>query len=146
MTASPEVANILEGRRELVDEWAKLDQEITIALAPLQGKIKRLSDLRELFLKWLPKDLPGEKEHFFDGEESRLLVSICDNRTEVTYAGKLKLKRLWGAKKLLETMTLACKLLPDPKDEAGLYTLKARTGPRHLKAIPRPNEAASQAA
>jgi hypothetical protein len=36
------------------------------------------------------------------------------------------------------------KQLPDPDDKQGLYTVKQRTGPRHLTAIPKP--AAQQAA
>jgi hypothetical protein len=146
MTASPQVIVQVFACADPVDEWAALDREVSIALAPWKGKIKRLSDLREQFLNQLPSELRGEEEHFIDGTTSRLLISMCDNRRELTWPGKLKLRKLWGATKLLELMTLASKQLPDPEDKQGLYTVKQRSGPRHLTAIPLPTEAAQQAA
>jgi hypothetical protein len=142
-TTSPEV-EIDQSKREMVDEWASLDRAMKDALAPYQGKIKRLQDLREQFLSWLPSGMAGDQEGFLDGISSRILVSACDNKREVTLAGKLKLRRLWGAKTLLERCYLPVKQLPDPDDKQGLYTVKQRTGPRHLTAIPKP--AAQQAA
>jgi hypothetical protein len=115
-------------------------------MAPWQGKIKRLEDLREQFLTYCPGTMRGGEEGFIDGTASRLLISMCDFRREVTVAGKRKLKRLWGAQKFLERAKIDAHQLPDPKDKKGLYTVKERTGPRHLTAIPRPEEAARQAA
>src|SRR5579862_6531350 len=71
---------------------------------------------------------------------------VCDFRREVTLAGKRKLKRLWGAAEFLDRCQIAASQLPDPKDKKGLYTTNERRGSRHLTAIPRPTEAALQAA
>jgi len=140
------LVDVDQARREMVDEWATLDREVTDALAPYKGNMKRLQDLREQFLSWISSATRGDQEAFLDGLESRILISMCDNRREVTYAGKLKLRKLWGAKALLERMNLAVKQLPDPEDKQGLYSVKERTGPRHLTAIPMAQEAAQQAA
>jgi|GEM_PF-5224309 len=148
MTASPspEVTVQSLGLEDPVDEWARLSKEVSIALAPWQAKIKRLEDLREHFLKLLPPSMRGVDPGFIDGLESRLLISVCDFRREVTLAGKRKLKRLWGAAEFLDRCQIAASQLPDPKDKKGLYTTNERRGSRHLTAIPRPTEAALQAA
>jgi hypothetical protein len=147
MTASPpEVTLQALGLEDPADEYARLALEVELALAPHQGKIKRLEDLREHFLGILPASMRGNQEGFIDGTESRILVSMCDHRTEVTLDGKRKLKRLWGAEAFLERAKIDTGQLPDPKDKKRLYTVKARTGPRHLKAIPKPQDAVAKAA
>lgn len=142
--------SMAQQRREMVDEWDRLDREVKLAVAPYLGKIKRLEELRKQFLSWLPEDMDGDREGFADGVEMRILVSVCDFRSQVTLDGKRKLKKLWGAQKFLEECSIDMKQLPDPEDEKGLYSVKRRMGPRHLTAIPKPQQkeetAASQAA
>jgi hypothetical protein len=144
MTASPEVTLAALGCEDPADEFARLSCEVEVALAPYQGKIKRLADLREHFLSILPSQMQGNQEGFIDGPAFRILVSMCDHRTEVTLAGKKKLKRLWGVEEFLSRCKIESHQLP--KDKKGLYTVKARTGPRHFTAIPRPPDAVAKAA
>ena len=48
-----------------------------------------------------------------------------------------KLFKLWGAPAFIAKSLMLLKALPDPKDEASLYTVQAPTGPRHLQVIDR---------
>jgi len=119
-------------RADLVDEFAQLDTELN----SLKGKTKRRDDLRETILGW-HADLPADQQTTENGHYYDVIVSLPDNRRVFTMAGKRKLFRLWGSTKFIERCAIALKFLPDPKDEAGEFTVNGRTGPRHLEVLPR---------
>jgi hypothetical protein len=64
----------------------------------------------------------------------------------VTEDGKKSLYRLWGSREFVARAIVLLKSLPDPKDEAGLYTVQALTGPRHLRVSAKARAAAETAA
>jgi hypothetical protein len=125
----------------LIQEFAELDREIENYLP----RIQRHSKLRSLILEW-HKDLLPEAELLVPGLSCDILISARDKMRSVTPEGKRALFQLWGQKGFLARSTVLLKSLPDPKDESGLYTVQALTGPRHLHVMARPAAAAESAA
>lgn len=115
-------------RRKIVDEFARLDREIGV----IKPQILRHSRLRELILSWYPS-VSGDEEIISHGVESDIAISQRDTIRQVTPAGKQKLLTLWGPERFARTAKIELKSLPDQEDPRGLYTAKARTGPRHLR-------------
>jgi len=134
----PSIISSLEpSKSALIDEWGRLDTE----LASLKPKIQRHQELRETILGW-HADLAGEKDVTESGEYFDVLIGARDKQRVITMAGKKKLFKLWRVGEFLARCSIALKNLPDPKDAGNLYTVQERTGPRHLKAIPRLAQAA----
>lgn len=117
-------------RLKLVDEFVALDRQID-DFKPLQFRHQKL---RELILAWYPALAP-EDEALISGTNNDILISSRDKLRAVTAAGKLKLFKKWGAKGFIARANVLLKLLPDPKDELGLYTQTTLSGPRHLHVI-----------
>jgi hypothetical protein len=128
-------------RLKLIEEYAALDQEIS----NIKPKLFRHGKLRELILAWYPGAAP-EEEITVPGVNCDVLISARDKIRAVTEPGKQKLYRLWGPREFIAKSTMLLKALPDPKDEAGLYTVQALTGPRHLRVIAKARAAADTAA
>ena len=128
-------------RAKLVEEYAALDQEIS----NLKPKIFRHQKLRELILDWYP-GAPADEEITVPGLNCDILISARDKIRAVTDQGKMKLYRLWGSRAFIAKSLVLLKALPDPKDEAGLYTMQALTGPRHLRVVAKVRAAADSAA
>jgi hypothetical protein len=119
------------------DRWLVLEAELT----PLGPKIKEQAELRKKILKRFPNLAP----HLADtvnGTEADIWISPCDNARKITVAGKKALHKLWGLRLFRLNASFTLEQLPDPKDPQGLYTVQERTGPRHLKALPRLKPAA----
>jgi len=119
-------------RQKLVNEYIALDQEID-AIRP---KLLRHEKLREIILDWY-RHVPGEEEITVPGGTYDILVSSRDRLRVVTAEGKAKLYRLWGSKAFIAKAHMYLKALPDPKDEAGLYTVQTSIGSRHLRVASR---------
>lgn len=128
-------------RAKIIEEFAALDQEV----ANFKPRLFRHQKLRELILGWYP-GLAPEEEALAAGANYDIVVSAKDNIRSVTEAGKQKLFRLWGSKEFVARATVLLKSLPDAKDEAGLYTVQALTGPRHLRVISKAQRAAADPA
>jgi hypothetical protein len=128
-------------RAKLIEEFAALDQEIS----DFKPKLFRYSKLRELILDWYPGASP-EEEIIAQGLNSDILISARDKVRSVTIEGRQKLYRLWGAREFVARAIVLLKSLPDSKDEAGLYTVQALTGPRHLRVVSKARAAADTAA
>jgi hypothetical protein len=128
-------------RRKLIEEYVALDEVV----ANFKPTIFRHQKLRELILEWYPAAAP-EEEIVVPGTECDIIISARDKIRAVTPEGKQKLYRLWGAKDFIAKSVMLLKFLPDPKDEAGLYTTQAMTGPRHLRVIAKARPAADTAA
>jgi hypothetical protein len=129
-------------RLKLIEEFAALDEEINNSIKP---KMFRHGKLRELILGWYPAAAP-EEEITVTGVNCDILISARDKVRSVTEPGKQKLFRLWGSRDFIAKSLVLLKSLPDPKDEAGLYTVQALTGPRHLRVIAKARAAADTAA
>jgi hypothetical protein len=123
-------------RHKLIEEFASLDREIENYLP----RIQRHQKLRQLILDWHKDALP-EEEITVAGATCDILISSRDKIRTVTPEGKRKLFRLWGPKAFIARSQVLLKALPDPKDEDGLYTEQALTGPRHLHVMARANAA-----
>jgi len=128
-------------RVKLIDEYAALDREVT----EFKAKIFRHQKLRELILDWYPGSSP-EEEITVPGANYDIVISARDKIRAVTEAGKQKLFRLWGSREFVARAAVLLKSLPDPKDEAGLYTVQALTGPRHLRVVAKAKAAAGTTA
>ncbi len=128
-------------RAKLIEEFAALDEQVS----NFKPVIFRHQKLREVILDWYPHSAP-EDEITVPGINCDILISSRDRIRSVTAEGKTKLYRLWGAKDFVARAVVLLKSLPDPKDEAGLYTVQALTGPRHLRVIAKPRAAAETAA
>lgn len=128
-------------RAKLIDEYAALDQVV----ANFKPTLFRHAKLREVILDWYPGASPEEEIHI-PGINCDIIASSRDKVRSVTDQGKQKLYRLWGAKDFVARANVLLKSLPDPKDEAGLYTIQANTGPRHLRVIAKARAAAESAA
>jgi len=115
-----------------VEEFAALDVEIESYLP----RIRRHEKLRHLILDW-HKDLDPEQERMVPGLTCDILISARDKMRSVTVDGKNRLFRLWGPKSFIAKATLLLKVLPDPEDKEGLYTVQDLTGPRHLHVVRR---------
>lgn len=140
-TKSQPAAGQWNQRAKLIEEYAALDQE----LSNFKPKIFRHAKLRELILDWYPSAAP-EEEISVPGLNCDIVISSRDKIRAVTEAGKQKLYRLWGAKGFIAKSIVLLKSLPDPKDEGGLYTVQACTGPRHLRVVAKGRAAAEPAA
>lgn len=125
-------------RLKLIDEFIALDRQVD-DFKPIQF---RHSKLRELILEWHP-GLAPEDEAMIPGTTYDILISSRDKLRSVTAAGKEKLFKKWGAKGFVAKATVLLKLLPDPKDELGLYTQTTLSGPRHLHVIAKGQKAAA---
>jgi len=119
------------------DRWLVLEAELT----PLAPKIKEQAELRKKILKRFPNLAPHLAETV-NGTDNDIWISPCDNARTITDAGKRALHKLWGLRLFRKNAWFALSLLPDPDDPLGLYTVQERTGPRHLKALPRLRPAA----
>jgi hypothetical protein len=128
-------------RQKLIEEFAALDREI----GDLKPKLLRHEKLRQLILEWYP-DVEGEEEITVSGVSCDILISSRDRLRTVSLEGKKKLYKLWGAQHFIARAHVLLKSLPDPKDESGLYTVQAPTGPRHLHVVARVRAAAASAA
>jgi hypothetical protein len=128
-------------RLKLIEEYAALDQEIT----NFKPRLFRHGKLRELILDWYPAAAP-EEEITIPGINCDILISARDKVRAVTEEGKKQLYRLWGAKDFIAKSQVLLKSLPDPKDEAGLYTVQALSGPRHLRVVGKAQRAAANTA
>ena len=128
-------------RAKLIEEYASLDQLVS----NFKPTIFRHEKLRQLILDWYPGAAP-EEEIVAPGINFDILISARDKIRSVSPEGKQKLYRLWGAKEFVARASVLLKALPDPKDEAGLYTVQAMTGPRHLRVVSKPRAAAESAA
>jgi hypothetical protein len=62
-----------------------------------------------------------------------VVVTPCDQQRVITLAGLTKLRKEWGVPTFMRRVGIALKFLPDPKDPGNIYTMQARTGPRHLR-------------
>jgi hypothetical protein len=127
-------------RHKLIEEFAALDREIS----DLKPKLLRHEKLRQLILEWYP-EVDGEEEIGVSGVSCDILISSRDRLRTVSLEGKKRLFKLWGTQGFIARAHVLLKSLPDPKDEAGLYTVQAPTGPRHLHVIARVRAAASAA-
>jgi hypothetical protein len=119
------------------DRWLVLEAELT----PLGPKIKEQAELRKKILDRFPNLAPNLASTV-SGTDNDIWISPCDNARTITDAGKRRLHKLWGLTLFRKNAWFALKQLPDPDDEQGLFTVKERTGPRHLKALPRLKPAA----
>lgn len=128
-------------RQKLIEEYAALDREI----ADFKPRLFRHGKLRELILDWYPAAAP-EEEITVPGTNCDILISARDKVRAVTEEGKKQLYRLWGAKDFIAKSVVLLKSLPDPRDEKGLYTVQALTGPRHLRVIAKAQRAAADTA
>jgi hypothetical protein len=128
-------------RLKLIEEYAALDQEV----ANFKPKLLRHGKLRELILDWYPAAAPDE-EITVPGTSCDILISARDKIRAVTHEGRMQLNRLWGSREFIARAIVLLKSLPDPKDEAGLYTVQALTGPRHLRVVAKARGAANTAA
>ena len=128
-------------RQRLMEEFAALDREIE----NYRPRIQRHEKLRLLILDW-HKDVPPDEEVTVPGLSCDILITARDNVRGVTLEGKQKLFRLWGPKAFIARAHVLLKALPDPRDEEGLYTKQALTGPRHLHVMHRVNAAATPSA
>jgi hypothetical protein len=128
-------------RTRLVEEFARLDQEIE----NFKPRIFRHQKLRQLILDWYP-DALSEDEITVSGINCDILISARDKIRTVSPVGKEKLYKLWGARGFVARAIVLLKSLPDPKDERGLYTMQAMTGPRHLRVVARVSTSAVSAA
>jgi hypothetical protein len=117
-------------RKKLVDEFIALDAEVDA----FKHKQFRHSKLRELILDWYPQLAP-EEETILAGTYFDILLSSRDKIRSVTMTGKQTLFKKWGQREFISRAVIQLKSLPDPKDELGLYTRQALTGPRHLHVI-----------
>jgi hypothetical protein len=119
-----------------VDEYGQLDSDLARLDAEhhYESRKRRKEALREVILGW-HKDLPADEETIEHGVQYDIRITARDNQRVVSISGKKKLRKLWGAARFLEACAIILKLLPDPKDAAGLYTVNDRTGPRHLKPL-----------
>jgi hypothetical protein len=124
-------------RAKLIEEFALLDQEV----ANFKPRLFRHQKLRELILEWYPGQAP-EEEIVVPGTNCDIVITARDKIRAVTSQGKTKLYTLWGSKAFIAKSTILLKVLPDPKDAAGLYTVQALTGPRHLRVVAKPRSAA----
>ena len=131
----------LSQRMKLIEEFATLDQEIEL----LKPKLSRHQMLRSLILDW-HAGAAAEEEITIPGVTCDIVVTARDRVRAVTQAGKLKLYRLWGAKDFIAKAIVLLKSLPDPEDGGGLYTVRAMTGPRHLRVVAKARPAADTAA
>ena len=128
-------------RLKLIEEYAALDQQVS----NFKPALFRHGKLRELILEWYPASAPHE-EITVPGTNCDIVVSARDTIRSVTVEGRQKLYRLWGSREFIARSIVLLKSLPDPKDEAGLYTVQALTGPRHLRVIAKTRAAADAAA
>ena len=119
------------------DRWLALEAELT----PLAPKIKEQAELRKKILARFPNLAPN-KADTVNGTDADIWISPCDNARTITDAGKRELHKLWGLRLFRKNASFTLKQLPDEKDPQGLYTVQERTGPRHLKALPRLKPAA----
>jgi hypothetical protein len=116
----------------LVDEFASLDFEIQ----SFKPKIQRHAELRATILAACP-DLPPEQSRTVPGRQYSVVVTPCDQQRVITLAGLTKLRKEWGVPTFMRRVGIALKHLPDPKDPGSLYTMQSRTGPRHLRPVPK---------
>jgi hypothetical protein len=128
-------------RLKVIEEYAALDQQVS----NFKPVMFRHQKLRQLILDWYPAASP-EEEVTVPGANCDIVISARDLIRSVTPKGKQSLYRLWGSKEFIARATMLLKSLPDPKDEAGLYTVQALTGPRHLRVIAKTRAAADTAA
>ena len=119
------------------DRWLVLEAELT----PLAPKIKEHAELRKKILARFPNLAPNLADTV-NGTDADIWISPCDNERKITDAGKRRLHKLWGLSLFRKNAWFALKQLPDPDDAQNLFTVKERTGPRHLKALPRLRPAA----
>ena len=128
-------------RQKLLEEYARLDREIE----SLRPKLLRHEKLREVILEWY-RQVPGEEEITVPGITCDVLITARDRMRAVSLEGRKKLFKLWGAREFVAKVHVYLKSLPDPEDELGLYTVQARTGPRHLHCVARASAAQPSAA
>lgn len=119
------------------DEWLRLEAELT----PLASKFKRRDELRTKILQRFP-DLKPDRGQTVTGTEANIWISEQDNKRVITDPGKRALHKLWGLRLFRKNARFTLSQLPDPDDKAGLFTIQEKTGPRHLKALPRLKSAA----
>ncbi len=135
--ASPESLLAPSSNLAVVDRWLALEAELT----PLGPKIRERDELHTRILSWFP-ELPADKGTTVAGTDAIVWISVRDNARTITEKGKRGLQKLWGLRVFRKNAWFALKQLPDEKDPQGLYTVQERTGPRHLKALPRLKPAA----
>ena len=119
-------------RARIIEEFAVLDREVR----NFKPRLLRHEKLRNLILEW-NSFLPPEGETKLIGKSCDIIISSRDRVRSVTLAGRKALYKLWGANAFIAKSIVLLKAIPDPKDEASLYTVQAPTGPRHLQVIDR---------
>jgi len=119
-------------RQALVEEYARLDQEVE----SFKPRLQRHEKLRQLILDW-HGNLAPEAEATVPGETCDIIITSRDRVRTVTLDGKQKLFKLWGTRGFIAKSLVLLKSLPDPKDEMSLYSQQALTGPRHLHVVAR---------
>ena len=139
--SQPAAAAQWNQRAKLIEEYAALDEVVN----NFKPTLFRHQKLREVILDWYSGASPEEEIHI-PGINCDIIASSRDKVRSVTDQGKQKLYRLWGSRDFIAKSVVLLKSLPDPKDEAGLYTVQALTGPRHLRVIAKAQAAAESAA
>lgn len=119
-------------RLKVLEEFAVLDREVR----NFKPRLLRHEKLRNLILDW-NSTLQPDEESTLKGKTCDIIISSRDRLRSVTPAGRKALYKLWGARDFIANCIVQLKSLPDPKDELGLYTVQAPTGPRHLSVIDR---------
>lgn len=132
MAADAQSAVSTSTRAEIVARFNRIHGEIQV----FKPQIAQMEADRLTILGWYPDLQRHESKEVVEGEES-CLITVADNQRVVTIEGKRKLIKLWKLKKFLAHCTLALKHLPDKDDPGNLYTMQDRTGPRHIKPLPR---------
>ena len=117
-------------RLKIIEEFALIDREVR----NFKPRLLRHEKLRNLILEW-HADLPPEEDCTIKGKTCDIILSSRDRVRSVTLNGRKALYKLWGARNFIAKSTMLLKFLPDPKDELGLYTVQALTGPRHLQVV-----------
>jgi hypothetical protein len=120
-------------RAARVDDYVRLDGKIT-AFKPILNEHRAA---REEILGWYP-ELLGSESVTAPGALFDVLVTARDNERSVTPLGKRKLSKMLGLPEFFRRCAFPLKHLPDPTDPYSLFSEQLRTGPRHLKPVPKP--------
>jgi hypothetical protein len=127
-----------DSRLAIVDEFGDLDLQVS----HFKTKIQRHQELRSQILSWYP-DLTSDASTTAEGSRCDVQITPCDRLSRVTLQGKKKLCKLWGLAEFLQRCSLTMRSLESiPQSEHALYTVQERTGPRHLKVLPKAAKAA----
>lgn len=122
---------MIEQRKEMVDEYGRLDKE----LSPLKGKLRRMEDLAKQIRSW-HDDAPALQQVTAAGNEFEVVLSPRTTETRITDLHKVY--RWLGRDQFLSLASISLRSLAEKLNaqQVAALTTKEATGYRPISVRP----------